>query len=110
MPADLRSRIDESCGMNVWRRHAISVSLLCSWRTSTRAGVHCCKPSSQHACLFETEIARASFRRCADDDVIKQFDLQQFRGFGKTPRQTVVRLTWRRITGWMIMNNDYRVR
>ena len=51
-----------------------------------------CIPLSQHACLFEAEIAGVPLRRRANDDVVEQFDLQQFRGFGQTSRQTVVRL------------------
>src|SRR5437868_4304166 len=37
-----------------------------------------CMPLSQNSCLLETEIARAPFRRCADDDVVEQF-VDQFR-------------------------------
>jgi hypothetical protein len=44
------------------------------------------KTASQHACFFETKIAAASVRRRADDDVIKQFDLQQLGRFRQPPR------------------------
>ena len=36
---------------------------------------------SEHACFLEAEVRRATFSRRADDDVIKQFDLQQFSRF-----------------------------
>ena len=67
--ADLRTGVDERGGMNL---HKI-------------------------ARLLETEIGRAPVRRRADDDVIEQFDLKQFRRLGQTSCQAMVGLAGRRI-------------
>src|SRR5437763_1101526 len=40
--------------------------------------------SSKNACFLETEIARASLRGRANDDVIEQVDLETNGGFGET--------------------------
>src|SRR6266404_968487 len=64
---------------------------------------------SQHACFLETEIAGVPFRWRADDDVIKQFDLQQFGGFSQTSREAVIGLARRRIAGRMIVHNDHSI-
>src|SRR5215472_14618093 len=65
-----------------------------------------CVRSSQNSRLFETEITGTGIRWCANDEVIEQFDLQEFGGFGQASRQTVVSLARRRIPGRMIVHND----
>src|SRR6266571_8690584 len=42
---------------------------------------------SQNSGLLETEVTGTRLRWRADDDVVEQFDLQQFRGLGQTSRQ-----------------------
>ena len=65
---------------------------------------------SQNTCFLETEIARVPFRWRADDDVIEQFDLQEFGSFGQTSRQAVIGLARRSVAGGMIVHDDDGVR
>src|SRR4029453_14085970 len=63
----------------------------------------------QHACFFETEVAGIPFRRCADDDVVEQFDLQKLCGFSQTSRQAVVSLARRWVAGRMVVHDNHGV-
>src|SRR5439155_26092954 len=56
------------------------------------------------------EVAEAYFGRCADTDVIEQFDLEELGGFSQPARQAVVRLARRRVAGWMIVHDNYGMR